>query len=70
MATKNKTSAPTASSAVDSPAGRAWLEQELKARRTELITGPANLGWAGNETLRAALEERIAFLEALLALVS
>jgi hypothetical protein len=47
------------------PAGIAWLKNELAARQRELITGPANQGWRFNEPLRPALEERIAFLEAL-----
>ncbi|TCO87264.1 hypothetical protein EV701_123101 [Chthoniobacter flavus] len=69
MPTKNKTVAASAASPLDSEKGRDWLGRELAASQRELQTGPDNLGWRFNEHLRHALEERIAFLEALIALL-
>ena len=51
--------------AVASPAGRAWLAQELAAAEREEQRGPGGAGWQYNESKRAEITERAEFLRAL-----
>ncbi len=49
--------------------GRAWLVAELEHAEHEQALGPGGSGWAHNEGLRPAIDERAAFLRALVALL-
>lgn len=63
---------PVAQAAADplaSATGRAWLGSELKEARWEAEFGPDGQGWAYNELKRPEITERLAFLEALTALI-
>lgn len=54
---------------LDSSAGRTWLEGELGKAEHEEKHGPNGMGWAHNESRRAAIVERAEFLRALVALL-
>ena len=53
-----------------SPAGRIWLAGELAKAERAVREGPGGTGWKYNESLRAAVTERAAFLRALSALLN
>ncbi len=51
--------------ALRSPAGQAWIAEQLAAAEREVAFGPGGRGWVYNETLRPQVEERAEFLRAL-----
>lgn len=54
---------------LSSETGRAWLVAELEEAEHERALGPGGSGWAHNEGLRPAIDERAAFLRALVDLL-
>lgn len=59
----------TEASPLASTAGRAWLEEQLRAAAFAEEHGPRGQGWQYNEPLRPEIEERAEFLRALIALL-
>ena len=55
--------------AVKSPAGQAWLREQLRLAEHEEKFGPRGTGWRYNETLLADIVERAAFLRVLVRLL-
>lgn len=54
---------------LDSDSGRGWLAECLAKAEHEEKHGPNGMGWAHNESRRAAIVERAEFLRALVALL-